>query len=175
VLGYPVKASDARIGELWAIYGNFGNIFVMTTDGLFVAELFHDRRVLGLGSGPDYTLGPRDGSRGVSLAHLSLTEETFWTTWTQTPDQKVYLVAGQMIGIRFCPVSAARARGIVAGRAKSAGRKAKARMPSRSAATRRSSGSGPTTASSNPSPPSVRSESEPFSHPEHSHARHRYH
>ena len=94
VLGYPVKASDARIGELWAIYGNFGNIFLMTTDGLFVAELFHDRRVLGLGSGPDYTLGPRDGSRGVSLAHLSLTEETFWTTWTQTPDQKVYLVAG---------------------------------------------------------------------------------
>jgi hypothetical protein len=30
----------------------------------------------------------------VSLAHLSLTEETFWTTWTQTPDLKVYLVAG---------------------------------------------------------------------------------
>ncbi len=94
VLGLPVKAPDARIGELWAIYGNFGNIFVMTTDGLFVAELFHDRRVLGLGSGPDYTLGPSDESRGVSLAHLSLTEETFWTTWTQTPDQKVYLVAG---------------------------------------------------------------------------------
>jgi hypothetical protein len=94
MLGLQVKAPDRRVGELWAVYGNFGNIFLLTTDGLFVGELFRDRRVLGLGSGPNYTLGPSDSTRGVSLADLSLTEETFWTTWTQPPDQRVYLVAG---------------------------------------------------------------------------------
>ena len=94
MLGWPVKAPDPGIGELWAMYGNFGNIYLLTTDGLFVAELFHDRRVLGLGSGPNFTLGPDDRTRGVSLGHVSLTEESFWTTWTQTPDKKVYLVAG---------------------------------------------------------------------------------
>ncbi|MCY2991148.1 MAG: hypothetical protein NTY19_25210 [Planctomycetota bacterium] len=86
------KAGDA--GEVWTVIGNRGNLFMFTTDGLFVTELFRDRIAAGHGSGPDPVVGPTDAKRGLSLKEMSLGEEAFWPSITQTKDGEIYLVAG---------------------------------------------------------------------------------
>ena len=79
--------SDA--GEILAVDGDKGNVFLMTTDGLFVATLFHDLRLCADG----WTMPKAE--RGMLLNNITLYDEEFWTTCTQTPDGKVYLVAGK--------------------------------------------------------------------------------
>jgi hypothetical protein len=79
--------SDA--GEILAVDGDKGNVFLMTTDGLFVATLFHDVRLCADG----WTMPKAE--RGMLLNNITLYDEEFWTTCTQTPDGKVYLVAGK--------------------------------------------------------------------------------
>jgi hypothetical protein len=86
------KAGDA--GELWTVIGNRGNLYMFTADGLFVTELFRDRIAAGQGSGPDPVVGPVEAKRGMSLKAISLGEECFWPSITQTKDGNIYLVAG---------------------------------------------------------------------------------
>ena len=80
--------------ELWTVVGNRGNLFMFTTDGFFVTELFRDRIAAGQGSGPDPVVGPAETKRGMSLKEMSLGEEAFWPSITQTADGNIYLVAG---------------------------------------------------------------------------------
>lgn len=82
---FTPKGSDA--GPLWAVNGNMGNMYVFTTDGLFVATLFEDVRRGKLWRMPVE-------KRGMNLAGISLHDENFWPTVSQTPDGKVYLVDG---------------------------------------------------------------------------------
>lgn len=77
------KPSDA--GQLWAINGNKGNVYVFTTDGLFVARLFEDCRRTSWNA-PQATLG-------MLVNDLSLQEECFGPTWTATDKGEVYLQA----------------------------------------------------------------------------------
>ena len=97
------KGSDA--GRLWAINGNKGNVYLFTQDGLFVATLFQDSRLKGWDA-------PR-AIRGMSVADLSLQEESFYPTITQTvADGKIYLQGdgclldvGGLEGIRRLPIT----------------------------------------------------------------------
>lgn len=75
------KGSDA--GELWAINGNQGCIYVFTTDGLFVATLFRDGRTASW-SFPKAT--PE-----MLVNEATNQQEDFWPEWTQTASGDVYL------------------------------------------------------------------------------------
>ncbi len=81
------RNSDA--GELVAIDGDKGNVFLITADGLLAGTLFHDVRL----SADAWTMP--EARRGMSLRDITLYDEEFWTTATQTRDGKVYLVAGK--------------------------------------------------------------------------------
>lgn len=92
--GFTVTPKSGDAGELWTVIGNRGNLYMFTSDGFFVTELFRDRIAAGQGSGPDPVVGPVEAKRGMSLKEMSLGEEAFWPSITQTKDGNIYLVAG---------------------------------------------------------------------------------
>jgi hypothetical protein len=73
--------------ELWAINGNYGNVFLFTTDGLLVATLFQDHRTA--------KPWPNEERRGFEANDVSLDEECFFPSIQQMADGRVYLVAGK--------------------------------------------------------------------------------
>ena len=73
--------------ELWAINGNYGNVFLFTTDGLLVATLFQDSRTA--------KPWPNEERRGFEAKDVSLDEECFFPSIQQMVDGRVYLVAGK--------------------------------------------------------------------------------
>jgi hypothetical protein len=79
------RAGDA--GPLWAVNGNQGNIYLFTADGLFVAELFRDVR-----RGRSWAMPL--ARRGMQLNDVTLHDENFWPSITQTGDGAIYLVDG---------------------------------------------------------------------------------
>jgi hypothetical protein len=87
LLGPSFRLRKAKDIELWAINGNKGNIYLFTTDGLFVATLFKDSR------SPASSWVPRNNEiRGMSVSELTTGEENFWPSITQTDDGDVYVV-----------------------------------------------------------------------------------
>jgi hypothetical protein len=87
LVGGLIEVKGFDTGQLWAMNGNQGNVYLMTTDGLFVATLFEDMRVGKRWSMPI-------AQRGMRLDGLTLGDENFWPTMTQTSDGDVYLVDG---------------------------------------------------------------------------------
>ncbi len=79
-------------GEMWAINGNMGNIYLMTTDGLFVATLFKDHRTAGW----DFPQAKPD----LLVNEASNGQESFWPELTQTNDGRVFLTAGTSFILR---------------------------------------------------------------------------
>jgi len=69
--------------EVFAINGNKGTVYLLTTDGLFVATLFHDSRTASW----DF----EKAERGILVNTASLHEEDFWPNIMQTRDGKVFL------------------------------------------------------------------------------------
>ena len=74
-------------GPLFCVNGNMGNMYLFTADGLFVATLFHDIRLRPNWAAPV-------AIRDMDLTDVSLHDENFWPSITQTPDGKVFLVDG---------------------------------------------------------------------------------
>lgn len=87
LLGGFVTPTSGDAGPLWAVNGNQGNIYVFTADGLFVAQFFRDVRQGRLWAMPQ-------ASRNMDVTDLTLHDENFWPSWTQTADGKIYLVDG---------------------------------------------------------------------------------
>ncbi len=87
LLGDFVTLRNNDAGPLWCVNGNQGNMYLFTADGLFVAELFKDVR-----RGPSWAMPT--AQRGMSLNGLTLHDENFWPSITQTKDGHVYLVDG---------------------------------------------------------------------------------
>ncbi|MBV9849389.1 MAG: discoidin domain-containing protein [Armatimonadetes bacterium] len=81
------KGSDA--GEIWAINGNKGNVYLFTTDGLFVATLFQDCRLKAWDA--------PQAVPGMDMNGYSLQEESFWPSMTQTTDGRIYLVGNSSV------------------------------------------------------------------------------
>ncbi len=71
-------------GPLWGINGNMGNMYLLTQDGLFVAQLFQDVR-----QGKLWTMPIAE--RNMKVNDISLHDENFWPTITQTQDGTIYL------------------------------------------------------------------------------------
>ncbi len=88
LLGLPITVPGSDAGEIMAINGNYGNIYLITTDGLFVATLFKDFRAAPLWSMPQ-------DERGILLNDVTLEDECFWPFIKVTPDGNVYLTAGK--------------------------------------------------------------------------------
>ena len=87
VIGNVIDApapSDA--GQLWAINGNKGNIYVFTVDGLFVSTLFQDSRRAAWDAPEAIT--------AMNVNQYSLKEECFGPIWTRTDKGDIYLQAG---------------------------------------------------------------------------------
>ncbi|WP_158798491.1 hypothetical protein [Pedobacter sp. L105] len=87
VLGGIFGSARSEGGALWAINSNHGMVYIFTTDGLFVTTLFEPMRAGKLWKMPV-------AQRGMSLKGISLNEENFWPTITQTADGNVYMVDG---------------------------------------------------------------------------------
>jgi hypothetical protein len=87
LLGDFITPPHSDAGPVWCVNGNMGNMYLFTVDGLFVAELFKDVR-----RGPTWSMP--GAQRGMLLNGLTLHDENFWPSITQTRDGRVYLVDG---------------------------------------------------------------------------------
>lgn len=85
LLGNTVTPRNSDAGELWAINGNKGTLYLMTVDGLFVATLFKDCRTA--------SWNFPEAKYGMLVNDASLSEENFWPSIAQTSDGNVYLTA----------------------------------------------------------------------------------
>ena len=90
VVGHTRLLGDSiqsKVGPLFGINANMGNMVLFTADGLFVSTLFHDIRLRAYWAAPVAT-------RNMDVTEVSLHDENFWPSMTQTPDGKTYLVDG---------------------------------------------------------------------------------
>lgn len=92
LIGGMVTPKNSDAGELWAINGNQGSIYVFTTDGLFVATLFRDGRTASW----DF---PR-AVPGMLVNEATNQQEDFWPEWTQTVGGDVYLTTLNSLLVR---------------------------------------------------------------------------
>jgi hypothetical protein len=76
-----------RVGPMFCLNGNMGNMYLFTADGLFVSTLFHDIRTRPNWAAPV-------AIRNMDVTDVSLHDENFWPSITQTPSGRVYLVDG---------------------------------------------------------------------------------
>lgn len=83
----PLFTPKKDVGPLWCINSNQGNLYVFTVDGLFVATLFHDVRL-----GKSWSMP--SAQRNMLLNELSMHDENFWPSLTQTREGTVYLIDG---------------------------------------------------------------------------------
>jgi len=79
------KGSDA--GEIWGVNANMGTVYLFTSDGLFIATVFKDKRM-----GKSWAMPVAE--RNMNLESYTLHEENFWPTLSQTPDGQIYLMNG---------------------------------------------------------------------------------
>jgi hypothetical protein len=87
LLGGFVTPKNSDAGQLWAINGNQGNMYLFTADGLFVSTLFKDVRQGRLWAMPV-------AERNMNVTELTLHDENFWPSMTQTSDGQIYLIDG---------------------------------------------------------------------------------
>lgn len=92
LLGPMLANKGSAVGPLWAVNGNLGSVYVFTADGLFVTTLFNDARLGKPWNAPA-------AIRNMRLDSLSLGQENFWPTISQTSDGIVYLVDGTQCSI----------------------------------------------------------------------------
>ena len=92
LLGDFITPHGSDAGPLWSINGNQGNVYLFTIDGLFVAELFKDVR-----RGSTWSMPA--AQRDTRLNSLTLHDENFWPSLTQTKDGKVYMVDGTRMSL----------------------------------------------------------------------------
>ncbi|HTJ30792.1 MAG TPA: hypothetical protein VL346_09840, partial [Acidobacteriaceae bacterium] len=87
LLGGFIPAPAPGIGDLWAINGNLGPMYLFTSDGLFVTQFFQDVRT---GKPWGMPLAPRN----MLLNDVSPHDENFYPSLNATKEGNVYLVDG---------------------------------------------------------------------------------
>ena len=78
---------QSKVGPMFCINCNMGNMTLLTADGLFVGTLFNDIRLRPNWAAPVAT-------RNMDVTDVSLHDENFWPSITQTADGRVFLVDG---------------------------------------------------------------------------------
>ena len=92
LLGPFINPPGSAVDPLWAINGNNGDMYLFTADGLFVTQLFQDGR-----TGKQWNMPV--STRNMLLNDITLHEENFFPSLTQTEDGKVYIVDGARTSI----------------------------------------------------------------------------
>jgi len=87
LLGGIMDNKGSESGPLWAVNSNHGMVYIFTSDGLFVATLFNPMR-----TGKRWSMPIAE--RGMDLKDITLSEENFWPTISQTDDGSVYMGDG---------------------------------------------------------------------------------
>jgi hypothetical protein len=87
VNGPPVRPPAGQAGDIVAISGEKGTIYLMTMDGLFVQTLGGDERTT-----PLWRMPVRH--RGMAIDGVSYSVEHFHPTITQAADASIYMVVG---------------------------------------------------------------------------------
>jgi hypothetical protein len=87
-LGPVMKAPAGEAGDFFAWNGEKGNIFLLTTDGLYIQQLGGDMRTHPLMRLPQ-------AKRGMNVDGYSFEDEHFHPTMTRTDKGDVFLVAGK--------------------------------------------------------------------------------
>lgn len=90
LMGPPVRPRGGDAGEIWAMKGNKGNVYLLTTDGLFVATLWKDSR--------NASWNESKAERGMLSNELSLKQEAFYATITQVEGSEEIFVQGGFHG-----------------------------------------------------------------------------
>jgi len=87
LLGGVFTPTKGDAGPMWCVNGNQGNMYLFTTDGLFVSTIFRDCRI-----GKSWSMPAAE--RGMLLNDVSCSSESFWPSITQTSDGNVYMICG---------------------------------------------------------------------------------
>lgn len=87
LLGGAFTPKGSKVGPLWCVNSNTGCMYLFTADGLFVASLFRDGRL-----GQSWSMPV--AQRGMLMNSLTLHDENFWPSITQTADGAVYMIDG---------------------------------------------------------------------------------
>ena len=86
LVGVPFTVDGTDLGQVWPILSNKGQIYLFTTDGLFVASLFVDCR-----TGEPW---PATDAPDADLTHMTIGEECFGPTMTKLDDGRLVIQAG---------------------------------------------------------------------------------
>jgi hypothetical protein len=78
---------QGKLGPMFCINANMGNMYLFTADGLFVSTLFNDIRLRPNWAAPVPI-------RNMDVSDVSLHDENFWPSITQTADGRVFLIDG---------------------------------------------------------------------------------
>jgi hypothetical protein len=92
LLGGFVTPVGADTAPLWGINGNMGDMYLFTQDGLFVKQLFRDVR-----KGNPWSMPV--AARNMLLNDVSLHDENFFPSLTQTSDGMIYVLDGSRTSI----------------------------------------------------------------------------
>jgi hypothetical protein len=86
VLGPALFPKKGEAGSIWFYNGNYGAIYAMTADGLFVASVTQDQR-----RGKSW---PKDIKRGDAVSEFTNSQESFWPSVIQAQNGNIYMVVG---------------------------------------------------------------------------------
>ncbi len=86
LLGGFVTPGKGEAGPLWCVNGNMGDMYLFTADGLFVSQLLQDVR-----QGQTWTMPVAE--RNMQVNGLTMHDENFWPSLTQTADGQIYINA----------------------------------------------------------------------------------
>lgn len=92
LLGGMIQPPKGEAGPLFGINANMGNMYLFTADGLFVATLFHDIRLR-----PNWAMPT--AVRGMDVSNVSLHDENFWPSLTQTKEGEIFVVDGARVSL----------------------------------------------------------------------------
>ncbi len=94
LLGPILTPAAGEAGPIYCINGNMGCMYLMTQDGLFIAQLLEDVR-----QGRTWTMPASD--RNMRVNGLTMHDENFWPSIARTSDGKIYLNASHPSLVRI--------------------------------------------------------------------------
>ena len=92
IAGYNIRgvvSAGGELGNIFAVNSDFGQWYLFTADGLFVATLFGDCR-----TAPFWGTHLPEAKYGMLVDGVSLGQESFAGSLNRAPDGSIYIVAG---------------------------------------------------------------------------------
>ena len=90
LLGAPIQTTKGDAGAVWALNSEHGEIYLFTSDGLFISTLLEDVR-----RAPLWRFDTGTIKRGDPIQGVSPNNEHFWPFLNKGSDGEIYLTAGK--------------------------------------------------------------------------------